>query len=132
MECEDLVALESFQTYLASDYLKELNGVLYIDEYLDRMSQTSSQPNEKNLYGVWGDIFCIKWFSNWLKVPIVVWSLMKQRTYIHFNTNTMGYCYNILFHDQIPAAGHFEPFLTYRNQRNNGHMTQGHVFKTLT
>ena len=99
LECGDLAALESLQTDLAVDYLQDLHSILDVDEYLDRMSQTASQPNEKNLYGLWGDIFSIKWFSNWLKVQIVVWSLIKQTTYLHFNTKTTGYCYNLLFHN---------------------------------
>ena len=109
---------------LAVDYLNYLHSVLDVDEYLDHMSQTAFQPNKKNLYGLWGDIFSIKWFSNWLKVPVVVWSLTKQTTYLHFNNKTPGYCYNLLFHDKTPTTGHFEPFLSYRSQQKNGHMTR--------
>ena len=63
-------------------------------------------------------------FSNWLKVPITLWSFTKQIPYLCFNTKTTGYCYNLLFHDQTPAAGHFEPLLSYMSQQKNGHMSQ--------
>ena len=47
LECGDLAALESLQTDLATDYLQDLHSISSVDDYLDRMSKTASQPNER-------------------------------------------------------------------------------------
>ena len=114
LDQNDPDALLSMHTDLAVEYLSELHGIENVDVYLTRMSQSASQANEQNVYGLWGDIFCIKWFSKWLNVPIAIWSLTRETKYLHFNSKQTGYCYNLLFHDHTPASGHFEPLLSYR------------------
>ena len=117
LDQKDPDALLSMHTDLAVEYLSELHGIENVDVYLNRMSWSTSQSNEQNAYGLWGDIFCIKWFSKWLNVPIAIWSLTRETKYLHFNSKQTGYCYNILFHDHTPASGHFEPLLSYRSMQ---------------
>ena len=40
----------------------------------------------------------------------------KKRIYFHFNPRIYGYQYNILFHDQHPSNGHYEPILSQLDQ----------------
>ena len=48
-------------------------------------------------------------------MPINVWSFSTRRSYLCFNTSANEYEYNIIFHDQNPTCGHFEPLLSYRS-----------------
>jgi len=36
---------------------------------------------------------------------------MNMRIYLHFNSSVATKTYDILFHDEDPPNGHFEPFL---------------------
>lgn len=66
--------------------------------------------------GLWGDIFCIHWLSNWLKIQICVWSTTVGKKYLHYNKSLQSERYYLLFHDANPRSGHFEPLLRLENK----------------
>jgi len=79
--------------------------------YLDKMSRSTSTDIPLESRGLWGDIFCTHWLSNWLKIPISVWSKMNMGIYLHFNSSVATNTCNILFHEEDPLNDHFEPLL---------------------
>ena len=114
LACHDPSAIASMQTELSTDFLRDLHHVDDSQTYLRLMSIYASDTSIPPAIGLWGDVFCIKWFSKWLDVSVSVWSFTKQTKYLHFNKGTSEYEYHILFHDQNPSCGHFEPLLSYQ------------------
>ena len=116
MRNEDHEAIHSEITELSTEFIQEFHGVDNSQTYLARVSlSTYSSPPQSRL-ALWGDVLCIKWFAKWISIPIQVWSLTKQRIYLHFNPHIFGYQYNILFHDQNTSNGHYEPILSQLDQ----------------
>ena len=79
--------------------------------YLQKMSRSASIQIAPRERGLWGNIFCMHWMSNWLKIPIWIWSSTQMKSCIHFNSNIDTKIYDILFHDEHPLDGNFEPLL---------------------
>ena len=73
----DALAISSLDTELNSDFLNSLHRVNDFETYLQLMSTSASPSNDSVAPGLWGDIFCIKWFSRWLSVSVSVWSLLQ-------------------------------------------------------
>ena len=94
------------------------------------MSRLASMDIAPEHRGLWGDIFCIHWALNWLKIPIRIWSKSQGKCYLHFNLNLSEDTFDILFHDENALAGYFEPFLRNgssnleENQVNEVHMSE--------
>lgn len=72
LDNKDPDALHSMDTELNIDFLKELHGVDNSQIYLERMSLSAWSQQEARLFGLWGDVFCIKWLEKWLSIPICV------------------------------------------------------------
>lgn len=109
LQNRDQDAFHSQRTDLHHAYLKDLHGVDNSQIYLKRMSFSACSDPFSPSFGLWGDVFCIKWLAKWLSIPINVWSLTKKTIYLRFNQHVLGYEYNILFHDHNPASRHYEP-----------------------
>lgn len=107
----DVEVIESYEYELAPDFLYELHGINDIGTYLHRMHCSASTNIKESDRGLWGDTFCICWLAKWLDISIAVWSLTRKTRYFLFNQheNTIPYC--ILFHDENPVSGHYEPLL---------------------
>ena len=112
LDNRDLEALRSLKTDLNIDFLKDLHGIDNSQTYLKRMSFSACFDSHGNPSGLWGDPFCIKWFANWLSIPIRVWSFARKKIDLHFNEKISGYQYNILYHDQNDSIEHYEPILS--------------------
>jgi hypothetical protein len=100
---------------LLPEFLEELHNVYDVDTYLLGLSTPASLSHGPSPTSLWGDIFCIKWFSIWLSVLVKVWSFSTGRCYLSFVVPACEYEYNILFHDHRPTCGHFEPLLSYQS-----------------
>jgi hypothetical protein len=111
LQKQDTKAIASYQLELNRSSLIEMHNISDPEEYLNKMSRSTSIEIAIDNRGLWGDIFCIHWASNWLKIPIRVWSKSRMKSYLHFNLNLSTNTYDILFHDENPLAGHFEPLL---------------------
>ena len=116
MHNEDHEAIHSEITELSTEFIQEFHGVDNSQTYLARISLYAYFSPPQNRLGLCGDVFYIEWFAKWLSIPIQVWSLKKQRVYLHFNPHISGYQYNILFDDQNPSNGHYEPILSQLDQ----------------
>ena len=91
--------------------LYALHGLTDVDTYIQRMHLSTTSTTSCNEVGLWGDIFCIKWLSKWLNIQVSVWSSTRKSKYLHFNNASDRHAYSILFHDQDPLHGHFEPLI---------------------
>ena len=69
---QDTEAIASYQLELNSDLLIEMHNISELEEYLNKMSRSTSIDIAIDNRGLWGDIFCIHWASNWLRIPIRV------------------------------------------------------------
>ena len=84
--------------------------------YIIRMNVIICFTNKWHIGNIlWGGIFLTKCFSKWLNVPIFVWSLIKEKDYLHYNSKDKECFYNLLFHDQNPSVTlnhsyHYTPF----------------------
>ena len=108
---QDMEAIESYHNELNAFSLMEMHNVNDQKVYLQKMSRSASIQIAPHARGLWGAIFCIHWMSNWLKIPIRIWSSTQMKSYIHLNSNIDTKTYAILFHDEHPLGGHFEPLL---------------------
>ena len=108
---KDREALVSYQHELNKYSLMEMHNVNDPKIYLQRMSKSASTTLPLEQRGLWGDIFCIHWLSKWLNIRIRVWSITQMKPYLDFNSSLNNNIYDILFHDNNPLAGHFEPIL---------------------
>ena len=79
--------------------------------YLERM-RLSTSTILHGQHGLWGDTFCIRWVSKWLKIAIAIWSTTTKQKYLHFNNNITKHTYSILFHDKNPIGGHYKPIIS--------------------
>lgn len=111
LEINDHDALYSYGHELDPQGLYEMHGVSDVDTYLRRMRLPAILLPGCNENGLWGDAFCIGWLARWLKIEICVWSSTRKSKYLHFNKNLQSNAYSILFHDQNPTRGHFEPLI---------------------
>ena len=111
LEKQDEEAIWSYEHELHEESLKEMHNISNRELYLDKMSKSASTHIPLESRGLWGDIFCIHWLSNWLKIPIRVWSKTNMKIYLHFNSTIARNSIDILFHDEDPLNGHFEPLL---------------------
>lgn len=105
-------ALHSFNTELTLGYLQYLHHDNDIEMYLEGLSKLSSifAPSTISLLE---DVLHIKWFSKSLSVPVNVWIFTNDQAYLRLNSNINGYQYNILFHNQNPTCGNFEPLFLH-------------------
>ena len=115
LEKQDEEAIRSYELELNSNSLIEMHNVNDPEIYLDKMCKSAVIDILPEDRGLWGDIFCVHWASNWLRRPIRIWSKSQARSYLHFNSTLSTDTYDILFHDENPLAGHFEPLLS-KNQ----------------
>jgi hypothetical protein len=104
-------ALESFQYELGSEFLYQLHDIHDVGAYLSKMWLYASANQPENERGIWGDTFFIRWLANWINISITVWSVTRKRRYLIFNKNASRDLYCILFHDNNPLGGHYEPLL---------------------
>ena len=72
-EKQDPEAITSYKHELHKESLIEMHNIHDPEVYLQKMSISASSNLPIETRGLWGDIFCIHWVSNWLKVPIRVW-----------------------------------------------------------
>ena len=75
LQRNDTEAKESYQCELDPVMLYQLHGIHDVDTYLHKMRFSASNSDFQYERGLWGDIFCIKWLSKWLNIPIRVRSL---------------------------------------------------------
>lgn len=61
----DALAISSLDKELNPDFLSSLHHVNDFETHLQLMSVSASLSNGSVAPGLWGDIFCIKWFSRW-------------------------------------------------------------------
>ena len=130
LENQDEEAISSYENELHEQSLKEMHNISSRELYLDKMTRSASQDIPLESRGLWGDIFYIHWLSNWLKIPIRVWSKTNAIAYLHFNSSLATNTYDILFHDEHPLNGHFEPLVS--TQQSNSlyeEMTKSNVKK---
>lgn len=111
LEKQDGEAILSYEHELHEVSLQEMHNISNREIYLDKMARYTSNNIPLGSRGLWGDIFCIHWLSSWLKIPIRSWSKTKMRIYLHFNSSLMANTLDILFHDEDPLNGHFEPLV---------------------
>ena len=104
-------ALESMCIELLVESIKQLHDVDYLETYLQGLS--TSYAHCSSMCSLWGDPFCIKWFSICLSILVNVCLYTNGKCYISFNLEIDQYQYNILFHNQNSICGHFEPLLSY-------------------
>jgi hypothetical protein len=69
----DTEAILSYRHELNTQSLMEMHNIDYSNVYLEKMSKSASTLIIREKRGLGGDIFCIHWLSNWLKVPIRLW-----------------------------------------------------------
>lgn len=100
----DPEALLSYNNELDPQALYELHGIASAEIYMQRMRLSAVPRLDSKEYGLWGDLFCIKWLSKWLNVQICVWSSTTKSKYLHFNEESQGNTYSILFHDENPIC----------------------------
>ena len=106
-----------------------MHNISKCEIYLEKMARYASNNIPLGSRGLWGDIFCIHWLSNWLKIPIRFWSKTKIRIYLHFNSSVAKNTHDILFHDKDPLNGHLKPLVrrhstmdcTFQQQRNTSY-----------
>ena len=115
LEKQDPEAITSYKHELHKESLIEMHNIHDPEVYLQKMSISASSNLPIETRGLWGDIFCIHWVSNWLIVPIRVWSKTQAWCYLHFNSTIGTNTFDILFHDENPINGHFEPLLHKEN-----------------
>ena len=119
LQRNDNDALVSYEHELNAQSLVEMHNVTDPEIYLQRMKMSAPFLIPPEHRGLWGDIFCIKWLSKWLKISIRVWSSMNKKIYLHFNSTLSKNTYDILFHDQNPLGGNFQPLLCKRQSDMN-------------
>ena len=128
LQTNDKEALVSYQHELNTYSLMEMHNVNDPEVYLEQMSKSASSLLPLEDRGLWGDMFCIHWLSKWLSIPIRVWSKTKMKPYLYFNSTLVNNTYDILFHDENPLAGHFEPLLC----KKQIHMINDHLHTEKT
>ena len=74
----------SYQNELHEESLIEMHNIANRDFYFAKISRSASIDIPLESQGLWADIFCIHWLSNWLKFPIRIWSKTKMKMYFHF------------------------------------------------
>lgn len=108
---QDSEAILSYEHELHEASLKEMHNISNREIYLDKMARSASNNIPLASRGLWGDILCIHWLSNWLKIPVRVWSKTNMRVYLHFNSSVTTNTRDILFHDEDTLNGHFKPLV---------------------
>ena len=103
--------ISSIRAELNPGFLESMHGVNDIDTYLDLMSISAFPSHRSMEIGLWGDPFCIKWFSLWKSTQLTLWLLSSQSPYLCFNEEKEEPRYHILLYDHNGAFGRFEPLL---------------------
>ena len=85
--------------------------VTNVTSYLHRINFSTNPTIGNSEIELWGDVFCIYWLSKWLNIQVCVWSLTRGKKYLHFNRTSHVESYSLLFHDNNPLCGHFEPLV---------------------
>jgi hypothetical protein len=85
LESGNVEALDSYQYELASNFLCQLYGIHYVTTYFSKMWLSTSATLHAYQRGLWGDTFCIRWFSKWLNISIGIWLLTRKTSYLLFN-----------------------------------------------
>ena len=117
-------AIDSYNLELNSQTLYDLHKVTSIASYLHRMQLSASPTRGNSEIGLWGDVFCIHWLSKWLNIQECVWSLTRGKKYLHFNSTSHAESYSLLFHDNNPLYGHFEPLVSSKFSFTNDQLQQ--------
>ena len=66
------------------------------------------------LYYLWISlVLCIKWFSKWFSISMLVWLFLSETQYLYFNLERCQHEFHLLFHDQNSSCVHFEILLSY-------------------
>ena len=79
------------KTKLSASFLEESHNVNNIDTCLHKMSLFTYGLQKSFGLGLLGDIFCIKWCSYWIKVPVFVWLFENKNKFLYFNADDTIY-----------------------------------------
>jgi hypothetical protein len=107
----DVEAFELYQYKLVSNFLFQLHGIHDVTTYFSKMRLFTFAIIPAHERGLWGDTFCIWWLPKWMNISIGIWSLIRETIYLLFNKIASCDPYCILFHDDNPVSGHYEPLL---------------------
>lgn len=100
-------------TFLQEEILVDLHHIQNCNQYLEYMRRPATRG------GLWGDHFCLYWFSKYFPCTISVWSYKAQKEYIAYHGPKDSQVLTLLYHDYLNKAGHFEPLYKQLKKKIN-------------